>query len=158
MLRAVHVMVASSAREGPMLTPPYLPTLITLTALATILACRPFTRSRRARRTEPDTSSPGARLNAILATRCAVTGAVDLHQRASIASLAPDAPSRCVATVAISKAVRAPSNRVSGALEPALMSSMGIGRKRRHAEFVHHESLARPAWAPVEQPPEVEAR
>lgn len=84
-----------------MTTPSYIPTLLVLTALATIVACNPFANHARVGQIDPDDSGASTRWNATLSTPSAMTGAVDLHGTASLAS---HGEGKSVATVSISNA------------------------------------------------------
>jgi hypothetical protein len=84
-----------------MTAPSYIPTLLTLTAIAALVACNPFASHQRVGQIDPDNSGASTRWNATLSTPSAMTGAVDLH---GTASLAAHGEGKSVATVAISNA------------------------------------------------------
>lgn len=84
-----------------MTTPSNIPTLLTFAALATIAACNPFANHQNVGQIDPDNSGAATRWNATLSTPSAMTGAVDLHGTASLAS---HGEGKSVATVTISNA------------------------------------------------------
>jgi hypothetical protein len=84
-----------------MTAPSYIPTLLTLTAIAAFVACNPFATHQRVGQIDTDNSGASTQWNATLSTPSAMTGAVDLH---GTASLAAHGEGKSVATVAISNA------------------------------------------------------
>lgn len=84
-----------------MTTPQYIPTLLLLAAMATIVACNPFANNKKVGQIDPDNSGASTRWNATLSTPSEMTGAVDLHGTASLAS---HGEGKSTATVTISNA------------------------------------------------------
>ncbi len=84
-----------------MITPPYIPTLLVLTAIATIAACNPFASHQRVGQIDPENSTAATRWNATLSTPSSMTGAVDLHGTASLAS---HGEGKSTATISITNA------------------------------------------------------